>query len=173
MGLAGIYDGHGDHGPGEKISEILSRGDIKYKNKLTDILQYIVSKINKIEYNDKNMINYLKATIISYDKLLYKYYFNEFIKAGSTLSVCMCYHSYIYSINSGDSKLFLFSIPKNRDLPIQLFYETPEHKPELYSEKKRILENNFEICNDGYICTQNDSYGVNVSRGIGDYYGKN
>ena len=85
----------------------------------------------------------------------------------------MCYESYIYSINSGDSKVILFGIPNNRNLPIQLFYETPEHKPELLSERKRILENDLEISEDGYIINQSiDDYGVNVSRGLGDFYGK-
>ena len=117
------------------------------------------------------MNDYLKALLISYDKLLYKYYVNEFTKAGSTSSIALCYKSYIYSINSGDSKIILFGIPNNRNLPIQMFYETPEHKPELLSERKRILDNDLEISEDGYIINKSiDDYGVNVSRGLGDFF---
>lgn len=81
--------------------------------------------------------------------------------SGCTATVCLIYEDKIYFANSGDSRIVISK--KGRALSM-----TVDHKPDLDSEKNRIINAN------GYVLDGRVNGNLNLSRSIGDLdYKKN
>lgn len=117
-------------------------------------------------YCAKNFNNYLKTNIkknITNKEITELYYqfdknFKKYNKVGSTAVTVIFYNNFLYFLNLGDSKAFLYNLEKD-----SILYETKTHKPSMGKEFDRIHD-------VGHVVIDNRINGcLNLSRAFGDF----
>lgn len=160
--IFGVFDGHG----GREVSEFVSR-------------HFIFELLSSAEYNNCDLPQALIFTFNRMDELLksprgaqevvrisknlpdnYPVRIKDFKRTvGCTANLCLIRGNEIFVANAGDSRCILNRGGRAIDLSI-------DHKPQLYTEKERVLRAGGLIA-DGRI-----NGGLNLSRSIGDFYYK-
>ena len=136
--IIGVFDGHG----GTSMSKNIYA-------EFTPINKLIYSYYsNTIKYN--TLVRSLSKCFLKLDKKLIHY-----TNQGTTISILYISNKYIYHINLGDSKM-IYVYNNN------ILYENELHRPNIESERKRILKTT-------YIFNNRINNQLSLSRSIGDY----
>ena len=86
---------------------------------------------------------------------------------GTCAAVCLITTKHVYTINLGDSRVYVYSKFEGENLP-QILARTDDHKPMRPSERIRICENGGSVY-FGRISMESIFAGLAVSRAFGDF----
>lgn len=163
--IFGIFDGHGNSVVSNKVAHILPKmikEEIKSRNIVPGEGHSIESKIADLDWVE--LINTIFDKI---DKVLWDTLKPEEKNGGSCAAVALITTKNVYTINLGDSRVYVYSKFQGSNLP-NIIAKTDDHKPLRPSERIRICENGGSVY-FGRISMESIFAGLAVARAFGDF----